>query len=111
MSQSPIKSQSQIKPQLHLIQNKLSLATFERQFLRLVADNDSLLFLNDSVLTLLEKEFSSENFEQLTRKVTLYAIDEHLQSRNITQFTHHIKTIRFQDFVEQSQSCSKTVSW
>lgn len=104
-------SPSQSDFQLHLIQNKLSLATFEGFLLRLATDGDSLLFLNDSVFVLLLAEFQSEKFHQLTGKVSIYALDEHLQARNITAFTDRLKTIDFTDFVEKSQNCSKIVSW
>jgi len=104
-------SQSLSNSQLHLIQNKLSLEAFECLLLRFAADGDSLLFLNDSVFVLLLAEFQSKKFYQLTSKVTIYAIDEQLQARNITAFTDKVKTIDFADFIEKSQNCSKIVSW
>ncbi len=97
--------------QLHLIQNKLSFATFERLLLRFAADGDSLLFLNDSVFVLFLTEFQSEKFHQLINKISVYAINEHLQARNITRFTDKLKTINYADFVVKSQNCSKIVSW
>ena len=104
-------AQSQINSQLHLIQTKLCLATFEQQCLRFVSDGDNLLFLNDSVFVLLQKEFNSDAFLRMTRNVALYAIDEQLQARNITRFNSPIKPISFQGFVEKSQNASKVISW
>ena len=104
-------SQSQSDSQLHLIQNKLGLADFESQLLRLSSDGDSLLFLNDSVFVLLLAEFNSERFYQLTRKLAILAIDEQLQARNITANTDNVKAISFADFIEKSQNSAKIISW
>ena len=104
-------SQSQSDSQLHLIQNNLSITTLERLLLRLAADGDSLLFLNDSVFVLLQAEFNSEKFYQLTRKLEVFAIDEQLKARNINEFADNVKVISFGDFVEKSQNSSKIVSW
>lgn len=104
-------SKSHSNYQLHLIQDKLTLATFERTLQRLVADGDELLFLNDSVFVLLLADFSSEKFCELTSKVSVNAIDEHLQARNIADITDKLNVISFTDFIEKSQNCCKIVSW
>ena len=102
---------SQSNSQLHLIQNQLDLTSFKSQLLRLTSDGDSLLFLNDSVFVLLQAAFNSEKYYQLTRKLEVFAIDEHLQARNITSSTDNVKVINFAGFVEKSQNCNKIVSW
>ena len=103
-------SQSQV--QLHLIQNQLSFAAFEQQFLRVVADGDSLLFLNDSVFVLLQEDFNSDRFTELCAQLSVFIIDEHIEARGIsTLISSHIKTISYQEFVEQCQKATKVVSW
>jgi sulfur relay protein TusB/DsrH len=103
--------QSSSNSQLHLIQNKLDLTTFESQLLRLATDGDSILFLNDSVYVLLLAEFNSEKFYQLTHRLKILAIDEQMQARNIAGITSNIKAISYSDFVEESQNCKKIISW
>ncbi len=105
-------SNSPVKPQLHLIQNTLSLASFERQFMRLVDEGDSLLFLNDSVFELLQQEYNTDTFVQFTRKASIFVIDEQVHARGIFELPNkNIKITRYPQFVELCQNAAKIVSW
>jgi len=97
--------------QLHLIQNQLSFSDFNQQFVRLVSEDDSLLFLNDSVYSLLKNEFSTNQFETLAAKISICLIDEHINARNISALCNDFRIIDYPEFVGLSLKASKVLSW
>ena len=99
-------------PQLHLIQAQLSSKEFEQQYQRCVSDKDSILFLNDSVFMLTEKNFNSDKFRQLIKQVSIKALTEHLRARNIvSHVADYVEEIDYPTFVTLSQQANKVVSW
>jgi len=97
--------------QLHLIQNRLSFAEFDLQYNRLINQGDPVLFLNDSIYSLLEKDFLSQEFKRLTTTTEIYLIEEQVIARNISELCAGFKLIDYADFVELSINASKVVSW
>ena len=98
--------------QLHLIQAQLSSKEFEQQCRRYVSDKDSILFLNDSVFTLTDKHFNSDEFRRLIGQISILALTEHLQARNIiSHVAGYVEEIDYPTFVSLSQQANKVVSW
>jgi sulfur relay protein TusB/DsrH len=100
-------------PQLHIIQQTISLQSFEKQSARLVKSNDNLLFLNDGLYALFEAGIlhflNLKNFKQ----TQLLVIDEQLVARGLQNnaITNGVSPINYSDFVGHAQEASKVISW
>jgi len=98
---------------LHLIQTQLDLNSFSKQYARLATEKDSLLFLNDGILSLLSSEFNSSQFKRMTINCSILVLDDQVEARAIDNDIDNllVKKISYQEFVDYSLKSSKVITW
>ena len=98
--------------QLHLIQSPILFQEFEQRFKFCVAQEDSILFLNDSLFSLTTKDFNSEYFHECIINNSIWCIEEQLNARAIADsISNKIALTDYSNFVNMSQQADKIVSW
>ncbi|MCF6193647.1 MAG: sulfurtransferase complex subunit TusB [Kangiellaceae bacterium] len=98
--------------QLHLIQSPIDFQDFEQRYEQCVNNEDSILFLNDSLFSLTTKAFNSSSFHKLAADNSIYCIHEQIQARSISDLVSKtITAIDYKKFVYMSQKAQKVVSW
>lgn len=97
--------------QLHLVENSVNIEVFIKQLNRYCQNGDTILFLNDSIYSLMTTEFNNESFFKLTKQLTLLVLKEHCEARALKELPKSIRNIQYQEFANLSINSTKVISW
>lgn len=98
---------------LHLIQNSIDSKEFNKNICLYASAGDSVLFLNDSLFSLLKLNSIKQEAQSNVHNLKIYAISEQLEARGIRDIPNNvvINMIDFVTFTELSQQSNKVISW
>lgn len=79
--------------------------------LRLLGSHDGLLLSGDAVYALQPGTAQRQALELMPESIALFALDEDLQARALSELPSRVKRLDYQAFVELTLSYAKVNSW